>query len=392
MDDLDQLIEQGVGAERDPYPAFARKRKDTPILAEAGFGGGPVYTVYKYKDVGEVLRAQPDHFLSRVYAPAIGMVFGPSILQMDGAEHHHHRALIGGAFRRKAVADWERTLIEPTIHSLIDAFAARGRAELVRDMTIRYPIRVMAGLLGIPEADEALFTRFSLQIISLASNIRAGLDASKQLGDYYRTYIEERRRAPKDDLISTLVHASIDGERLPEEELLGFLRLLLSAGAETTYRLFGTLLFALLSNPEQLEAVRADRALLPRAIAEALRWEAPVQSISREALGGFAVAGVEIPAGAHVALSLGSANHDEEVFDDADRFDLFREGAPHLSFAEGPHRCLGEHLAIVETTVGMNAVLDRLPELRLDAGDSDPHIQGVAFRSPTRVPVAFTPS
>jgi cytochrome P450 len=392
MDDLDQLLEHGVGAERDPYPAFAEKRKNTPVLAEQGFGGGPVFSVYRYDDVASVLRAQPDHFLSRIYAPAIGLVFGPSILQMDGAEHHHHRSLIGGAFRRKAVADWESTLIEPTVHSLIDGFAARGSAELVRELTIRYPIRIMAGLLGIPAEDEALFTRFSLQIISLATNIQAGLDASKQLGDYYRTYIEERRRAPKDDLISTLVHAEIDGKSLPEEELLGFLRLLLSAGAETTYRLLGNLLFALLSNPEQLDAVRADRALIGAAIAEALRWEAPVQAISREALGGFEIAGVEIPAGAHVALSLGSANHDETLFPEPERFDIFRDGPPHLSFAEGPHRCLGEHLAIVETTVAVNAVLDRLPDVRLEPGDSDPHVQGVSFRSPTRIPVRFTPS
>src|SRR5438128_8766562 len=107
MDELDQLLEQGVGAERDPYPAFAEKRRNTPVIGEAGFGGGPVYTVYRYADVEHVLRAQPDHFLSRIYAPAIGLVFGPSILQMDGAEHHHHRALIGGAFRRKDVADWK---------------------------------------------------------------------------------------------------------------------------------------------------------------------------------------------------------------------------------------------------------------------------------------------
>ena len=390
MDDIDVLISTAVGADRDPYPEFARKRREDPVSHEVGFGGkNLVFTAYRYDDVEYVLK-HPELFDSRVYAPAIGMVFGPSIIQMDGAEHHSHRGLIGGAFRRTVINDWELSLIAPTVNALVDEFAARGRAELVRDFTIRFPIRIIARILGIPEVDYDEFARLSIRLISIAQNIQVGLDAAAALKDFFGAIIAERRAEPKDDMISTLVHARIDGEPLPDEEILGFLRLLLPAGAETTYRLLGNLLFALLSDPSQWEAVRDDRSLLPAAIEEALRWEAPVAYVSREALADTTIGGTAVPKGAHVSLSIGSANHDDAVYDDAERYDVARAPArPHLSFAEGPHRCLGEHLARVETVVAMNALLDRFPRMRLDPGDADPHVQGHAFRSPTSIPVAL---
>ena len=229
-DELDLLIESAVGAERDPYPRFAERRRDTPVARGPAFGGGePVYTVYRYADVADVLRRQPDDFGSGIYAPSIGTVFGPSILQMDGKEHRDHRALIAGAFRRTALRDWEDSFIRPTVHELIDAFAHRGAAELVREFTIRFPIRVIAAMLGIPPEHSALFTRLSIQVLAIAGDPAKGIEASRELGEYYRGYLEARRREPAEDLISVLAHAELDGQRLPEEELLGFLRLLLSA-------------------------------------------------------------------------------------------------------------------------------------------------------------------
>jgi cytochrome P450 len=151
-------------------------------------------------------------------------------------------------------------------------------------------------------------------------------------------------------------------------------------------------LLALLENPDQLEAVRADRKLITNAIEEALRWESPVQMTSRENVRDVELSGVQIPAGSHISVVIGSGNHDETVFEQPDRFDIFRDGPPHLAFGEGPHRCLGEHLARLETTVAINALLDRLPDIRLEPGDSDPHVHGLAFRSPNCVPVAFTPA
>jgi cytochrome P450 len=252
-------------------------------------------------------------------------------------------------------------------------------------------VRIIAKMLGIPSDDYGRFARLSIELISITVNVERGFAASASLREYFADIVEERRRDPKDDLISKLVSVEIDGERLDDEHVYGFLRLLLPAGAETTYRLLGNLLFALLTNPGQLEELRADRSLLPNAIEEALRWEAPVQVVSREPTRDVEIAGFPIPAGAQMTVCLGSANRDGTVFEDPDRFDLHRDAHAHLAFAEGPHRCLGEHLARAETTAAVNALLDRLQAVALDPGDGDPHIHGLAFRSPTALPVTFRP-
>ena len=377
-----------VGDVRDPYPEFARMRAEAPVVQEQVFDN-VVFKAFKYHDIDRVLR-EADIFSSRLFGPVMGVVMGPSILQMDAAEHRSHRSIIGGAFRRQALTDWETSFIEPTVQTLIDRFAPRGDAELVRELTFHYPIQVIAKILGVPVEDYRTFARLSIELISIAVDFERGMKASRDLREYLASIVAARRVEPKDDLISMLVQADIDGEPLPDEEIYGFLRLLLPAGAETTQRLLGTLLLALLQNPEQLEAVKADRKLLTNAIEEALRWESPVQMTSRENLVDVELSGVHIPAGSHISVVIGSGNHDEEVFEDPERFDIFRDGPPHLAFGEGPHRCLGEHLARLETTVAMNALLDRLPDIRLEPGDSDPHVHGSAFRSPNCVPVSFT--
>jgi cytochrome P450 len=379
-----------VGDVRDPYPEFARMRKESPVVQEQVFEN-VVFKAFKYHDIDRVLR-EAETFSSRLFGPVMGVVMGPSILQMDGGEHRSHRGIIGGAFRRQALTDWETSFIEPTVQSLIDRFAGRGEAELVRELTFHYPIQVIAKILGVPVEDYRTFARLSIELISIAVDFERGMKASRDLREYLASIVAARRVEPKDDLISMLVQADIDGQPLPDDEIYGFLRLLLPAGAETTQRLLGTLLLALLQNPEQLGAVRADRKLLGQAIEEALRWESPVQMTSRENLTDVELSGVHIPAGSHISVCIGSGNHDEEVFEDPETFNIFRDCPPHLAFGEGPHRCLGEHLARLETTVAMNALLDRLPDIRLEPGDSDPHVHGQAFRSPNCVPVAFTPA
>ena len=165
--------------------------------------------------------------------------------------------------------------------------------------------------------------------------------------------------------------------------------MLAPAGAETTYRSSSNLLFGLLTHPEQLEALRSDRSLMPRAIEEGLRWEPPLTGIMRVSMKDAEVCGQRIPAGSVVYVSMGSANRDESRYENPEAFDIFREPQQHMAFAYGPHRCLGQHLARMETTVALNAVLDRLPKLRLDPAWEDPHITGRGFRSPPKLPVLF---
>jgi cytochrome P450 len=185
----------------------------------------------------------------------------------------------------------------------------------------------------------------------------------------------------------------LDGEQLDDEEIFSFLRMLLPAGIETTYRSSGSLLYLLLTHPEQLEAVRADRALIPQAIEEGLRYETPVLVTLRVTTTDTSLSGVEIPAGTVVSAVLGSANRDPAAYDHPERFDVNRDTERHLSFGTGPHVCLGMHLARMETRVALNALLDRLPNLRLDQKEAeriDPHIHGdMLFRSPTSLPVVW---
>jgi cytochrome P450 len=321
------------------------------------------------------------------------LVMGPFVLVgMDEPEHKRHRALVSVAFRHKSLIRWEAEVIEPIVHELIDQFAPRGRAELVREFTYRFPVQVIAEILGIPHEDHERFHDMAVWVVNVAANPERGIAASQALRDYLADVVEAKRAVPGDDLISLLVTEELDGEQLSDEEIFSFLRLLLPAGAETTYRATGSFIFGLLDNPSQLEALRADRSLMPQAVEESIRWESPLLITSRVAMADTVVGGVDIAAGTTIVPNVGSANHDETRWDHADDFDLFRPVVPHISFGVGPHMCLGMHLARMEMATAVNALLDRCPDIRLDPDAierDDPHIHGERFRSPTALPVVF---
>jgi len=331
-------------------------------------------------------------FSSAGYATTIGQVLGRSILQMDPPEHLRHRALVAKAFRARALDQWSDAIIGATISELIDAIALDGHADLIPQLTFPFPVRVIARILGLPEADWPRFLRLSTELIAVMRHWDRAVAASRELRGYFAEVIADRRRRPCDDLVSQLIEAEVDGHRLSDDEIYPFLLLLLPAGAETTYRSSSNLLFGLLSDPGQLDAVRADRDLVPQAIEEALRWETPSLIVARTATQDVELGGVRIPAGGYVVVSLGAANRDPGRYADPDRFDVFREDKQHMSFGDGAHRCLGMHLARLEMRVLLNAVLDRLPGLRLDPAAEDPHIHGLLFRSPPNLPVRFDPA
>ena len=380
-----------VGDVRDPYPEFIEKRKHEPVQKLSLFGdaGPSSYLVYRHDDVEHILRDNVT-FSSSNLVDVMGPVMGRYIiLGMDEPEHRRHRALVSTAFRQKVLARWESDLVQQIVDSLIDRFVDRGRAELVREFTFLFPVQVIAGVLGLERKDYPMFQRCSLAVITFASDLEKGLAASKELKEYFARILEQRRVEPRDDLISDLAHAELDGERLHDEEIFSFLRLLLPAGVETTYRASGNFLFGLLTHTDQLDALREDRSLMQQAIEESLRWEPPLLITSRITATDTEIAGVSIPKGASITVMLGSANRDETVHPDPDRFDIFRTPQPHISFGHGPHVCLGMHLARMETRVAVNRLLDRLPNLRLDPDADDPHIHGQIFRSPTSLPVLF---
>jgi cytochrome P450 len=393
----------GSGAVMDPYPVFHELRAECPVLAgpfaeRFGFDepldpalSNPnvtPFTPLSFEAVQVVLK-DGETFSSSGYADSMGLVMGHSILEMDEPEHHAYRALIQQAFTRKAMDRWEVDLVGPIVNGLIDDFADRGHADLVRELFWPFPVHVIAGMLGLPPEQLPMFHRKAVELISIAVEIERGLEASQWLYDFFAGVIAERRADPRGDVISVLVQAELEGQQLTDEEIIAFLRLLLPAGAETTYRSSSNLMYGLLTNSDQLARLRDDRSLMGAAIEEGLRWEPPLTGIGRTASRDVELDGVAIPAGSPISVCLGAANRDPARWDDPDRFDLFRNPKQHLAFAFGTHMCLGMHLARMETTVAINAVLDRLPNVSLDPEASDAQITGLMFRAPNALPVRF---
>lgn len=392
-----------AGDVRDPYPLLAEMRAAGAVsqlrlgprvgryrLDEKAPPVPAMFTVLS-REFAEQVLTDSARFSSAGYAVTMGQVMGRTILEMDPPEHLRHRALVAKAFRARVLGQWSEPVIGAVVGELIDAFAGDGRADLVRQLTFPFPIQVIARILGLPRTDWPRFVRLSARLLGVMRNWDAAVAAGAELRRYFADIIADRRQDPRGDLVSQLVLADIDGHRLSDDEIFPFLLLLLPAGAETTYRSSSNLLFGLLSRPDQLGAVRADRSLVGQAIEEALRWETPVLTVARTAAADTELGGVTVPEGAFVAVSLGAANRDPARYADPDAFDIFREPQPHLSFGDGPHRCLGMHLARLEMRVLLNAVLDRLHRLRLDPAAEDPHIHGLVFRSPPDLPVRFDP-
>ncbi|MER3453265.1 MAG: cytochrome P450 [Chloroflexota bacterium] len=376
----------------DPYAIWEAIRRG-PGVAAAGpsASGRQQFWVTTAEGADRVLR---DHgtFSSRINAETMGEVMGRvNLVALDGEEHRRYRDLVAGAFRPSALERWGDELIAPAVHGLLDAIAPRGRAELVAELTHVYPVLIIATILGVPVADYEKFQAWAEGINHGPTNPAKSLPASRALTEYLRPIVEDRKRTHRGDLISDIVHAEVDGHRLDDEHIYAFLRLLLPAGAETTYRALGNALYALLTHPGVMEEVRADRSLIPMVAEETIRWETSVTVVNRVAVTDTEVCGVPIPAGSSVLVAVGSANRDPARWPDPDKWDPHRPPRPHLGFGTGRHQCLGMHLARLELRIALDAVLDRLPDLRLDPDEPPPRIVGFAFRSPDRLPVLFGP-
>lgn len=373
---------------RDPYPEWRERRGRCPVQTRSAFGHTQA-TVLRRDEALAVLKDE-ERFSARVNQESMGPYMGTVLLGKDGKEHSSYRNLVSHAFRRSALERWEAELIRPEIDRLLDRIAPLGRADLVRDVTSRYPVKVITSLIGVPVGDVERFRSWAEDISSGPLDPERGRAASQAMREFLAPIVEDRRRSPRDDLVSDIVHAEIDGQRLDDEHIYGFLRLLLPAGAETTFRAMGNTLLALLEHPDALERVRRDRNLLPKAIEETLRWETSVTMVTRVASRDTEIAGCPVSAGTVVSMLIGSANRDERHFPRSEEWDLDRPEDPsHLAFGWGRHLCLGMHLARLELRVGLSAVLDRLPNLRLDSAQPHPEIRGHAFRGPTALPVLF---
>jgi cytochrome P450 len=397
-------IDGGVLVE-DPYPALAELRAEAAVhpgsvrdLLGLPPGGlnlrpeAPTYSALSFDANDRVLRENLV-FSSEFYAGFTTVMFGRSILEMVGDEHRRHRALVQPAFSPKRSQWWIDRWIASLVDESVSAFEARGHAELNAELCSRIPLQTITASFGLTR-EEALDFREN------ASEGRGDdADLADRAARFERTtamllhVIEERRAQPQDDVITMLVESELaeDGERhlLTDDEIYGFARLILTAGSGTTWRQLGILLVALLSDPPLLDAVRRDRQLLVRAIEEAVRWEPTDPIFRRLVMEDVELCGVEIPAGAVVEMALGAANRDPARWDDPARFDPYRDPKPNLGFAGGPHVCLGMHVARAEMLVAMNAVLDRLANVRFDPDAPAARIIGLEHRGPNGIPVVF---
>jgi cytochrome P450 len=378
---------------RDPYPVYGRLRAAAPVLHEPGSG---LWMLLDYAGVWQALNDH-DAFSSRA-APKGGAL--DWLIFFDPPRHTKLRALVSRAFTPRSVAALEPRIRELS-RELLDQAVERGEMDLAADYAFPLPQLVIAEMLDVPAADRPRFRRWNDVVLDMIHTAQGGAEADRAVGEfraavaeigaYLAGQLQERRAAPRDDLLTRLVEAEVDGERLTEKDIVSFFQLLLVAGSETTTNLITNAVLCLLENPDQLARLRAAPELLPSAIEEVLRYRSPLQAVFRQTRRDVALHGQVIPADRLVFVMVGSANRDPRQFPDADRFDIARDPNPHVGFGHGPHFCLGAPLARLEARVALTDLLGRLRGLaRADGGPWEPrrafHVHG-----PARLPVHFAP-
>lgn len=353
----------------DPFPHYERMRQAAPVFHDDQSGS---WHVFLYDDVQRVL-SEYARFSSRMGGDdpsETGQLFASSLITADPPRHRQLRSLVTQAFTPKAV-DALAPRISRLTDELLDGIAALGSADLIQELAYPLPVIVISELMGVPAEDRDRFKHWSDVVVS---QTRAGAVNEDQhvtnveMTEYFLNLIEQRRSRPCNDLISNLLSAEIDGQKLSVAELLGFCSLLLVAGNETTTNLIGNAVLCLTEVPGTIERLRQEPALLPQAIEEVLRFRSPVQSMYRVTVADTTLGDVQIPAGAPLVAWIGSANRDERQFERPAQFDVDRSQNRHLAFGHGIHFCLGAPLARLEARIALSAMLSRLPGLALAPG------------------------
>ncbi|MFC9545248.1 cytochrome P450 [Streptomyces sp. NPDC014603] len=367
----------------DPYPAYAELRERGRVH---WFEPTNQWLVPHHADVSALLR---DRRLGRTYLhrfthEEFGRTPPPpeqepfhtlndhGMLDLEPPDHTRIRRLVSKAFTPRTV-ERLKPYVEGLAGDLVTALVDAGGGDLLRDVAEPLPVAVIAEMLGIPEADRAPLRPWSADICGMYELNPSGeaadkaVRASVEFSAYLRDLIAERRKNPGDDLVSGLIAAHDEDDRLTEQEMISTCVLLLNAGHEATVNSTVNGWWALFRNPGQLAALRADHSLVPRAVEELMRYDTPLQLFERWVLDEIEIDGQVIPRGAEIAMLFGSANHDPAVFTDPDRLDLTRADNPHISFSAGIHYCIGAPLARIELAASMTALLEKAPGLRLAA-------------------------
>ncbi|MEV6023912.1 cytochrome P450 [Streptomyces sp. NPDC052036] len=367
----------------DPYPAYAELRALGRVFH---YEPTDQWLVPHHPDVSALLR---DRRLGRTYQhrfthEEFGRTAPPpehepfhtlndhGMLDLEPPDHTRIRRLVSKAFTPRTVerlAPYVRELAGDLVSRLVQA----GGGDLLRDVAEPLPVAVIAEMLGIPEADRALLRPWSADICGMyelhpsQETAHRAVRASVEFSDYLRELIATRRKEPGEDLISGLIAAYDEGDRLTEQEMISTCVLLLNAGHEATVNATVNGWWALFRHPDQLAALRADHSLVPSAVEELMRYDTPLQLFERWVLDEIEIDGTTVPRGAEIAMLFGSANHDPAAFDAPEKLDLTRRDNPHISFSAGIHYCIGAPLARIELAASMTALLEKAPTLRLAA-------------------------
>lgn len=378
---------------RDPYPVYTELRAHDPVAWVPALN---MYLVTRYADVRATL-LNADDFVVGTDASLLFATFGEHMLTTEGARHEHYRDVgTRGAFAATSIRARCSTGIRARVSQLVDDLEADGRAELRSAFAARLPIQVMLDLFGLPAVDEALFRQWYNSFEAALANhgrdaavARVAAENVAAFHVHFQTRIDEvrsRSDEPSGSLLTDWLSRPAD-VRLTDDEIRRNALIVFFGGISTVEALILNTLWALFNHQDVLRRVRADPALMGAVVNESMRWQAPVQSATRHARVDTQIAGVAIPRGATVNCMVASANRDESVFADADRFDIERRNVSHhLGFATGRHHCLGRHLAHAEAVAAIATLLNRLPELRL-VEDVAPF--GHEFRQPPSMQVEW---
>jgi cytochrome P450 len=403
------------GLDVDLYAVSREKRQTTPVM-EGDFmaslsvpthagqrHGHPTYALFKYNDIKAVLQDAAT-FTSGFIAKGLGTFFGGDgliIIAMDGDQHRKARGLLQPVFTPQSVNPWRAEIERSIREEFIAPLVPNKRADLM-DFALYFPIRVIYALIGFPQENIGDFYEYAamgLTILAGPKNDPAEEEAARQnavsasqgLYDAVIKLVAQRRAegASGDDLISRLIRAEFEARRLDDMEIATFVRSLVAAGGETTTRTFSSVMTLLLQRPALLARVRNDRSLVSKLIDEAIRFE-PTSTVKvRQAARDVEIGGVKIPQGALVQCVIASANRDEDIFENADEFDIDRKLKPSFTFGYGPHMCIGQFVAKLELSAAVNAVLDLFPNVRLDPDQPAPEIQGGQLRGASSIPVIW---
>lgn len=402
------------GSDVDLHAIYRDMRKNTPVIADnfmarlgvpsiAGLDASrPTFTLFKYKDVMAVLR-DATNFTSGFIAEGLGSFFDGLILTgMDGEAHRKARALLQPIFMPDVVNRWRDTKMDPIVRNeYILPMLPSKQADLM-DFGLHFPIRLIYSLIGFPDNRPEQIEQYAAWALAIlagpqvdaekaAMARKAAMEAAQALYDGVKNAVVQVRKdgAQGDDLISRLIRAEYEGRQLDDHEVTTFVRSLLPAAGETTTRTFGSLMTLLLERPAVLERVRNDRSLVGKAIDEAVRFEPVATFKVRQAAKDLEIGGFQIPKGAMVQCIVSSANRDEDAYENSETFDIDRKPKPSFGFGFGPHMCIGQFIAKSELQVAVNAILDLLPNLRLDPSKPAPKIVGAQLRGPHSVPVIW---